>query len=50
MEEILNNIKDPQVKKDLKKIIKFHGFLSLWGFNWISNAEYSKKTARYKRR
>ena len=28
MEEIINNIQDPQVKKDLKKIISFHGFLS----------------------
>ena len=28
MEDILNNVKDPQTKEDLKKIVKFHGFLS----------------------
>ena len=42
MEEILNNIKDPQVKKDLKKIIKFHGFLSsgaLIGYQMLNIAK-----------
>lgn len=28
MEDILNKVKDPQTKKDLEKIVKFHGYLS----------------------
>ncbi len=28
MEDILNKIKDPETRKDLEKIIKFHGYLS----------------------
>ena len=42
MEDILNKIKDPQVKKDLKKIIKFHGFLStgaLVGYQMLNIAK-----------
>ena len=42
MEDILNNIKDPQIKKDLKKIIKFHGFLAsgaLIGYQMLNIAK-----------
>ena len=28
MEDILNKIKDPETRKDLEKIIEFHGYLS----------------------
>ena len=28
MEDILNKVKDPETRKDLEKIIKFHGYLS----------------------
>ena len=42
MEEILKKIKDPQMKEDLKKIIKFHGYLSsgaLIGYQMLNIAK-----------
>jgi len=42
MEETLNQIKDPQMKEDLEKIIKFHGYLSsgaLIGYQMLNIAK-----------
>jgi formylmethanofuran dehydrogenase subunit E len=42
MEEILKRIEDPQMKKDLEKIIKFHGYLSsgaLIGYQMLNIAK-----------
>ena len=42
MEEILKVIEDPQMKKDLEKIIKFHGYLSsgaLIGYQMLNIAK-----------
>jgi len=42
MENILNKVKDPQMKKDLEKIIKFHGYLSsgaLIGYQMLNIAK-----------
>jgi formylmethanofuran dehydrogenase subunit E len=42
MEEILEKVKDPQMKEDLEKIIKFHGYLSsgaLIGYQMLNIAK-----------
>jgi len=42
MEEILKNVKDPQMREDLEKIIKFHGYLSsgaLIGYQMLNIAK-----------